>query len=84
MKLTAEQLAKLKALRVKGNRLREAMALAGVTQVQMAEAAGMQQSGVSHLINNQRKGVDLAVARRLAAVLGAHVDDIFPITGSRK
>lgn len=60
------------------NRLRLAMALAGLTQVQIAERVKLAQSQVSEDMNGKFSEMSLNKARAYADLFGCTVDDLFP------
>lgn len=77
--LTRKQRAELSALDTQPNRLAHAMELAGVTQVQLAEAVGLTQPYISRIKNGQY-GDELPgeTMRRLAAFFGCSIETLFP------
>jgi transcriptional regulator with XRE-family HTH domain len=79
--LTDSQLAQLAAEHVEGkNKLRRARELAGLTQVQLAEKAGLTQSSLSKLeAGLYSDGPTLETLDKLAAVFGATKDLLFPM-----
>jgi transcriptional regulator with XRE-family HTH domain len=79
------QLELLRAEPVRGtNRLGRAMRLAGVTQVQLAEGAGLSQPYVSAILNSRAPRLPLATAHRLAEFFGCAIEDLFPAPDSRE
>jgi len=76
--LSEQQLAALRMAVVEPNRLRVAMALVPVTQVQLAEALGVEQSYISKIVNGRYSRMSLEVAQKLAAYFGCTTDDLFP------
>ena len=77
--LSVEQLAAIRALPLCGlpNRLRVVRQILEVDQVTLATAAGVMQPTVS--LAESGGEIKLLTAQRIAAALGACVDDIFPI-----
>lgn len=75
--LTAAQLRALKASQAAPNRLRTAMQIAGLTQVQLAERAGLTQPTISKVLNGEATPT-LDTAQRLAVAFGCSTDDLFP------
>lgn len=73
---------KVKALRVEpltgGTRLKAAMRLAGVTQVQLSEAIGIAQSQVSEDATGKFSEMSLDKARAYAEFFGCAIEDLFP------
>ena len=64
------------------NRLRQAMDLAGVTQVQLAEAIGRPQPEISKVCLGKygASGLPVERARPLAEFFGCSIEDLFPAT----
>lgn len=60
------------------NRLRRAMQMAGVTQVQVAEATGSTQSHIAEISNGNYSRLPLETARALASTFGCSIEDLFP------
>lgn len=60
------------------NRLGRAMDLAGVTQVQIEEAAGISQPYISAILNGKATKLPVVTARKLAAFFGCAIEDLFP------
>ena len=54
------------------------MALAGTTQVQVAEGIGIAQSQVSEDVNGKFSEISLDKARAYARFFGCTVEDLFP------
>lgn len=75
--LNAKQLATLRASDAR-NRVWVAMNLAGVTQVQVAEAIGMTQSHISRIANDNYSRLAYHTALRLAQYFGCAAEDLFP------
>lgn len=78
MVLTSVQLAALLADPGAPNRLRLAMALAGITQVQLAEQLGVSQGYISVIVNGKYGGLNIETARKLAALFGCTIEELFP------
>ena len=77
--LNRKQLAELRRAPLdRGNRLRQAMRIGKVTQVQLAAAVGVAQSQVSEDVNGKFSEMSLNKAREYAAFFGCSVDDLFP------
>lgn len=78
--LTRGQLNRLKSspLGTGGNRLSNAMSMAGVTQVQLAEHTGLTQSYLSRILNGRAPRLPIETAQRVALVFGCKADDLFP------
>lgn len=79
--LTEEQLTALRAVPVSKelpNRLRVAMALADVKQVELAESIGMSQASVSDIRNGKYNDLKHATVQRFAEFFGCYIEDIFP------
>lgn len=77
--LNEQQLAALRLSEATPNRLRVAMALLHVTQVQLAAALGVEQSFISKVVRGRYSRLDLRFGQRLAAYFGCSVDDLFPL-----
>lgn len=78
--LTRKQLADLRrAPAESGNRIKEAMRLGGVTQVQLAQAIGIAQSQVSEDAAGKFSAISLDKSRAYARYFGCTVDDLFPV-----
>ena len=77
--LTSEQLALLRAARLRGaNKLGVAMALADVTQVELARGVGVKQPMVSDVVRGLYRDLPLERARAYAAFFGCAIEDLFP------
>lgn len=76
--LNEEKLAALRATSCEPNRVRVAMALLPVTQVQLAEAIGVEQSTISKVVTGRHSRLPLALAQKLAGYFGCQVEDLFP------
>jgi transcriptional regulator with XRE-family HTH domain len=77
MKLTPKQLKRLRGADWDGNnKIRLAMTLAGLTQVELGELMGIPQSQVSKDINKTQR-VTLAKSRIYARFFGCAIDDLF-------
>jgi DNA-binding XRE family transcriptional regulator len=79
-KLTAAQVAYLKAQPLAGQKNRVALALGLVlgTQSALAKAAKVAESDLSLIRNGKYSQLSLDVAQRVSGALGACTDDIFP------
>lgn len=80
-KLSPENLAALRLLPLeagKNNKLRHAMALARVPQVQVERATRLPKPYVSDIARGHIKDVGVSRARKLAEYLGCLIEDIFP------
>lgn len=58
-----------------GEKLRAAREAAGLTQVQLAEKAGVQQRDISHWENGHREP-GVLIVKKMAQVLGRSMDDL--------
>lgn len=77
--LTVRQLKELRSMQVdEPNKLRKAMELAGVTQVQIAAAVGVTQPHVSDIANGKYTALPIETARRFSNFFGCTIDDLFP------
>jgi DNA-binding XRE family transcriptional regulator len=78
--LTDTQIDKLRAEPLVGrNKVRAAMDLAEVTQVQVAEGTGHTQPYISSIINGKYTDqLPLETGRRLAGFFGCAIEDLFP------
>jgi transcriptional regulator with XRE-family HTH domain len=76
--LTSEQISDLRAIEASPNRVKRAMALAGVTQEQVASAIGTSQSHVAEICNGNYSRLPLETARRFAQHFGCLIEDLFP------
>ena len=56
-----------------GNRVHQLRKEAGITQTQLAEKCGMQQSNIAR-IENGRYGITIDVLARIAQTLGKRID----------
>lgn len=80
--LNPEQLRTLRLSPVTGpNRLRIAMDLVGVTQMQLAAAVNVTQSYISLIENGKATGLTLETARQIANYFSCAIEDIFPEPG---
>jgi transcriptional regulator with XRE-family HTH domain len=79
--LTTAQLKQLTEESAEPNRLRLAMKLAGVTQVELAEAVGFTQSHISEIVNGNYSSLPLETAQKLADYFGpgCSTDLLFPL-----
>ena len=77
--LTRKQIARLRASRVpEPNKVKKAIELAGVTQVQVAAAIEMTQSHVSEIANGNYSRLPNDTARAIAEYFGCAIEDLFP------
>lgn len=76
--LTQDQLNALKISPGGPNRVRLAMSLAGVTQVQLAQALGVSQPYISAIVRGSCPRLPLEITRRLAQHFGCSIEDLFP------
>lgn len=78
--LTAEQLDALRAVPIGSmpNRLRIALALAKVKQVQVADETGIQPPNLSNLVTGDYKTLTVTTAMKLAEYFGCQIEDLFP------
>ena len=77
--LSAAQIKKLRAAPLTGpNKVKLAMELAELTQVQLAERLGTSQSRVSDVVRGEYADMPLASAQAWARCFGVSVDDLFP------
>lgn len=79
--LTPEQLTALRAVPVTAdlpNRIRIAMALADVTQVEVAEGVELTQATVSDIRNGKYNDLKHSTVQRLASFFGCAIEDLFP------
>ena len=76
--LNTKQLAQLRRAEGSPNRVRAAMGLGDVTQVQVAAAIGVTQPHVSEIVNGNYSSLPLPTAQRLAAFFGCAIEDLFP------
>ena len=75
--LTKQQLAILRS-EPGTNRVAKAIALAGVTQVTVAEALGLPQPYVSDVARQRYKTITVENARKFAVFFGCSIEDMFP------
>ena len=78
--LTKQQLAILRA-EPGTNRVAKAIALAGVTQVTVADALGLPQPYVSDVARQRYKTITVENARKFAIFFGCSIEDMFPPGG---
>ncbi len=77
--LTRKQLATLRAAKLEGaNKLKKAIELAEVTQVQVADGIGSKQSHVSEIANGNYSRLPLETSQKLARFFGCQIEDLFP------
>lgn len=78
--LKRAQVERLRRDRTPGrNRLKQAMELAGVTQVQLAAATGLTQSYISKIKTENYGDISGETMRALATYFGCAIDDLFPV-----
>jgi len=75
--LTEQQLAILRT-EPGTNRVAKAIALAGVTQVTIAEALGLPQPYVSDVARQRYRTITVENARKFATYFGCSIEDLFP------
>ncbi len=75
--LTKQQLAILRS-EPGTNRVAKAIALAGVTQVTVAEGLGLPQPYVSDVARQRYKTITVENARKFAKFFGCSIEDLFP------
>ena len=75
--LTEQQLAVLR-LEPGSNRVARAMALTGVTQVNLAKALGLTQPYVSDVARERYRTITVENARKFASYFGCRIEDLFP------
>lgn len=80
MSLTPRQLKSLRAAPIgsSGNRLAGAIALADVTQADLARTVGMTQQYVNDVTRGRWQTITVENARRLANYFGCAIEDLFP------
>jgi len=61
-----------------GTALRRHRTRAGLTVYELARRAGLSASYLWRLEKGSQNGVSLAVARKLAGVIGCRIDDFYP------
>lgn len=79
--LSPEQLFALRAAPVgenSPNRLRVAMALAGVRQEQIVSDLGISKFTLSRIVNGRPGLLDITIAQSLAKYFGCSTDELFP------
>jgi transcriptional regulator with XRE-family HTH domain len=77
--LTAAQIRTLRSAPLTGpNKLKLAMALAEVTQAEVAERLGIKQPQVSDVVRGEYVDMPLETSRRYARCFGVSVEDLFP------
>lgn len=74
--LSRRKLAVLRRAKGTPNRVALAMELAGLTQVQVAEAIGCTQPSISRI--KQGHFASLETSRALARLFGCQIEDLFP------
>ena len=75
--LSKQQLAILRA-EPGTNRVAKAIALAGVTQVTVAEALGLPQAYISDVARQRYKTITVENARKFAVFFGCSIEELFP------
>lgn len=60
------------------NRIREILKARGMTQVELSELTGIQQSELSRIINDQKPNLSLRIAKKIAKALDCSIEDIWP------
>lgn len=75
---TDEQRAVIRGLPSEPNRVKAAMQMAGITQVQLAAGVGLTQPQISEIANGNYTKLPLETAQRVAAFFGCSTDDLFP------
>jgi len=60
------------------NRIRETMLIKRITQEELSKRTGIAQSEISRIINDQKKTIHLATAKKIARALGKSVDYVWP------
>lgn len=76
--LTRKQLRELRGAKAPGrNRVTQAMKLAGLTQVQLAQRLGVTQSYISKIANGQYRGLPGEMTHTLARFFGCAIEDLF-------
>jgi DNA-binding XRE family transcriptional regulator len=78
--LTPEQLTALRAVPVGtlANRLRIALALAGVNQTEVAKEIGLPVPNLNRHVNGRHGGPTIETGRKLAEYFGCSIEDLFP------
>lgn len=77
--LSPEDLKKLRRSPVNGkNRVKLAMDLAGMKQVQVAAALGRNQGYVSAIVRGAYADMPLETSRKWADLFGCYIEDLFP------
>lgn len=77
--LTEHQIAALRRTPADPNRVKRAMQLLGLTQVQVAAAVGMTQSHISEIANGNYSSLPLETAQKIADRFGCSTDLLFPL-----
>ena len=75
--LTEQQLAVLRS-EPGSNCVARAMALTGVTQVDLAKALGLTQPYVSDVARGRYRTITVENARKFASYFGCRIEDLFP------
>ena len=79
--LTEKQLTTLRS-EPGANRVAKAMALAGVTQLTVAQALGLAQPYVSDVARGRYRTITVENARKFARYFGCSIEDLFPPSDS--
>jgi DNA-binding Xre family transcriptional regulator len=78
--LTKDQLDTLRSAPLSGqrNKLRIAIAMAAVRQLDVAEATGITQANLSEIVNGKYGAITLETTRKLSGFFGCAIEDLFP------
>lgn len=77
--LSSEHLRILRRTKVPGtNKLKLAMDLGSITQVELAAGVGISQSYVSRIANGEHPSLPLDTTHALAQFFGCQIEDLFP------
>lgn len=79
-KLSAEQIDALRAvpLGTMANKIRVAIALAQVQQVDIVRSTGLPAPNVSNIVNGRYQALTVDTARKFADFFGVAIEDLFP------
>jgi transcriptional regulator with XRE-family HTH domain len=83
-RLTKIHLANLRRRKAGGNRLRQAIELAGVTQTEMSHDLRIPQSYISDVASNRYGTITVQSAHRFAAYFECQIEDLFPKEEEKK
>mgnify|MGYP003135082705 CR=1 FL=1 len=83
-RLTKIHLANLKRQPRGGNRLRQAIELAGVTQTEVSHDLRIPQSYVSDVANNRYGTITVQSAHRFANYFECRIEDLFPMEEKKR